>query len=490
MAPPCTSGQTNRLPVGIIGAGAAGLAVAIKLQQYQVDFFVLDQHSSAGGLWRTPFESPMYVGLRTNLPAGLMAFRNRPFGNHVEMKPAADVIQEYLEGVYREAFGKKNVTDKLSSRQDFVFSTKVVSTEFQDGRWLVNTFDVSKKTKGRRFEFRALVVCTGHYNLPNVPVLNGAETFPCQIIHSQQFRSASLYTGKTVLVVGGMSSGGDMANMLLDHGCAVHISLRKKGDGGTFHEAPSLVTNMLQSKATSAGAIYHSGIRELLSDGTVRFEDGTTVKVDTIVLATGYLYSFPFLPKEIEQRLLSSQKNNDPTDGWLVRGLFKRVWYPLLNENNADAANSPRDESAALSFVGLPNGLLSPWILCEFQANWIARVHAGVVSLPSFPVMQEAVVQADQQIRGRDALWFGTGRYCNEVASLAYQNRWMGVPLCEGFWYGIWTFHAWEILKAALRQRSGGSRGDDKDYRSGSSFLLYFVAIAPVSVGISWWLKR
>lgn len=445
------NGKNNEglLPVGIIGAGAAGLITAMKLQSYKVDFCCLEQQATVGGLWSRPLDPPLYHGLRTNLPAGLMAFRNRPFGKHVEMKPSADVVKEYLEGVYQEAFDKDN------RARHFFFSTRVVSTKYSEGRWLVDTIDESNKKQGQRFQFRALIVCTGHYAVPNRPVLKGADTFPGTIIHSKQFQSACLYTDKTVLVVGGMSSGGDMAGMLLDQQCRVHISLRKKG--GTFHEAPKLVTTVLQSKAKSRGAVYHSGIEELLPDGTVSFEDGTAAKVDVIILATGYLYSFPFLPQDIQARLLSCENNNDPVDGWLVRGLFKRVWYPFLT-----------DATAALCFVGLPNGLLSPSILFEFQANWIARVLAGAASLP--PDM----TACDQWIRGRDTLWFGTGRYCNEIASLAFLRC---VPLGEGYWYGIWTFHAHHILQAALNNKH-------------RALLCFSAMIAFVGVLLCWWFQH
>ena len=71
--------------IAIIGAGAAGLAAASVLQRnHSITLF--EQQSEAGGLWHTcdHFKhTPLYPSLRSNLPAGLMAFLDFPFQRHL-----------------------------------------------------------------------------------------------------------------------------------------------------------------------------------------------------------------------------------------------------------------------------------------------------------------------------------------------------------------------------------------------------------------------
>lgn len=55
-------------------------------------------------------------------------------------------------------------------------------------------------------DFDAVVVVTGRYNAPNIPVIEGVkewgERFPGQLVHSRQYRRPQGYQNQTVLIVG------------------------------------------------------------------------------------------------------------------------------------------------------------------------------------------------------------------------------------------------------------------------------------------------
>lgn len=76
--------------------------------------------------------------------------------------------------------------------------------------WLLTILDA--KTKETTLQsFDALIVCIGHYSTPRLPKIKGQERFKGGCIHSHDYRTRSPYKDKKVLVLGGGSSGIDIA---------------------------------------------------------------------------------------------------------------------------------------------------------------------------------------------------------------------------------------------------------------------------------------
>ena len=58
-----------------------------------------------------------------------------------------------------------------------------------------------------QYEFDAVVVCVGNYHQPNLPDVRGIDDFPGLQMHAHNYRSAAMFTGKTVIIVGASFSG-------------------------------------------------------------------------------------------------------------------------------------------------------------------------------------------------------------------------------------------------------------------------------------------
>lgn len=56
-------------------------------------------------------------------------------------------------------------------------------------------------------QFDAIMVCNGHYELPNIPHFDGIEEFIGDKIHSHDYRQPDRYENEIVLVIGAGSSG-------------------------------------------------------------------------------------------------------------------------------------------------------------------------------------------------------------------------------------------------------------------------------------------
>ncbi|KAJ3560402.1 hypothetical protein NP233_g10862 [Leucocoprinus birnbaumii] len=78
--------------------------------------------------------------------------------------------------------------------------------------------------------FDAVVVASGWYNTPNMPVIEGLEQwgqkFPKAIFHSRQYRYDSDYAGKKVLVVGAVARDHLISREVGQHSTKVYRSVR------------------------------------------------------------------------------------------------------------------------------------------------------------------------------------------------------------------------------------------------------------------------
>ena len=72
--------------------------------------------------------------------------------------------------------------------------------------------------------FDAIIVCTGQYFEPNIPVINGIDSFSGQILHSHSYRKPEDFFGKSIVILGASSSGIDIGIELCDHANQVYLS--------------------------------------------------------------------------------------------------------------------------------------------------------------------------------------------------------------------------------------------------------------------------
>uniref|UniRef100_A0A3Q4ACR6 Flavin-containing monooxygenase n=1 Tax=Mola mola TaxID=94237 RepID=A0A3Q4ACR6_MOLML len=304
------------------------------------------------------------------------------------------------------------------------FKTTVVSVrrtlDFEvTGRWEVET----EQSEGQRetHVFDAVLVCTGHYTQPHLPLTDfpGIESFEGRYFHSWHYRNAEDLQGKRVVVIGIGNSGGDLAVDISRVAEKVYLSTRggawvvsRIGDGGlpadliwksrmaklmmklfpswmsrmlekklnmsfdhklyglkprhSFFSQIPLVNDELPARIISGRIRVKSNVKEFRGSSVV-FVDGSTIdKVDVVVFATGYNYSFPFLPPDLQAK-----------SGYRLR-LYKHVFPPSLTR-------------PTLAVVGFIHGFGSINPLAEMQGRWATRVFKGLVTLPSEETMLKEI---------------------------------------------------------------------------------------------------
>jgi len=324
----------------VIGAGPAGLSSLIAFQHAAdkgdpiPDIVCYEKQSDWGGLWNyswrtgvdatgNPVHSSMYKYLWSNAPKECLEFGNYSFKEHftreIASYPPRPVLLDYIAG----RAVKAGVRDRIQ------FNTAVQSVVWdqQTSQFLVSSVTARALNNGdkgatrtcatERFDF--VLVASGHYCFPNYPHFDGFEQFQGRILHAHDMRDACEFKGLEILLIGTSYSAEDIASQCHKYGAkTIYISHKEHPIGYStwaqnIVEVPSLIK--------LASSLSDGGER----GGMAYFKDGSTRRVDVVILCTGYNHHFPFLPNDLAI-------NPDTTPGqpankiWL-KGLYRGMFW-------------------------------------------------------------------------------------------------------------------------------------------------------------------
>ncbi|GAB3351390.1 flavin-containing monooxygenase [Modestobacter lapidis] len=170
--------------VAVIGAGFAGLGLAIRLRQRgERSFVVLERGPDVGGTWR----DNTYPGAACDVQSNLYSFSFAPNPDWPRTYSGQPEIQAYL----------RDTADRFGVREHCVFGAAVTGARWDDAaaRWHVQT------TAGA-FRARVLVSAAGALADPAYPDLPGLADFAGTVMHSARWNGGHDLTGERVAVVG------------------------------------------------------------------------------------------------------------------------------------------------------------------------------------------------------------------------------------------------------------------------------------------------
>ena len=171
--------------VVIVGAGFAGIGMAIQLLQAGLDdFVVLEQASEIGGTWR----DNTYPGCACDIPAALYSFSFAPAGDWSRRYPSQAEIQRYL----------LDCVDRFGVRLHLHLGTALAEATYDApaGLWHLRT------QAGDTLTARVLVLAPGTLHHPALPAIPGLERFGGPAFHSARWDHAVGFAGKRVAVIG------------------------------------------------------------------------------------------------------------------------------------------------------------------------------------------------------------------------------------------------------------------------------------------------
>jgi trimethylamine monooxygenase len=365
--------------------------------------FVLKKQNDWGGLWnytwRTgldangePVHGSMYRYLWSNGPKEGLEFADYTFeahfGHPIASYPPRAVLWDYIKGRVETADVRKWIRFNTAARRiTFDDATETFSVTVED----------YNKHEEYTEEFDYVVVASGHFSIPSVPYFSGFETFNGRVLHAHDFRDALEFKDRDLLLIGTSYSAEDIGSQCWKYGAkSLTVSHRTAPMGfdwpDNWQEVPLLTK---------------------VENNTCTFADGTTKKVDAIILCTGYQHHFPFMEEKLKLRTNNRLYPVDLYNGvvwventkclylgmqdqWYTFNMFDaQAWYardvilgkqdlPSKNEMYADIETWRAEEDAA------PDDYAS----IEFQGKYIQHL-IDKTDYPSFdiPSSNEAFFQ-------------------------------------------------------------------------------------------------
>lgn len=419
---------SNSPRVGVIGAGAAGLAAARVISREGWTPILLEKDLQGGGVWRyvpQAKDRPMYQGLRTNLPKELMAFREFPFQSDItESYITHKQVQDYLMN-YKSHFDLDKYIKYGCQVEHLKVLNEISRLAPANDPWPAMQLDWRNIETGEMHSqvFDAILVCNGHYAAPSFPKIPGLDSFKGRIVHSIEYDEPTIYTGQTVVCIGGRASGVDLAREISHHANHVYLS------DTTCNEV------QMDGKVT----LVPQTLR-INADGSIKFDGDCAVSpndVDTIIFCSGYDYSFPFINQDSDLEFETGQRRVTP--------ILDQLWH----------AQYP-----SLAFIGLPHSVV-PFPLFEFQveavcAQW-TNCRLPPVDQRLLAARQDAMGGGPQNTRVQDTHYLGDFQwdYCRKMA------QWAGIQGVEGY---IQTNQ--EMYTHSGQTRKSGTPGGPDTYRS------------------------
>lgn len=200
----------NRDPVVlVVGAGQAGLSVAARLRQLDIDTLVIDRQQRAGDNWRKRYNA--------------LSLHTRTGVNHLPYLPFPATWPDYISKDMLAGWFEYYVTAmeiNLWCTTEFVLG----SYDERANRWSVTL----RMADGREriLHPRHLVMATGVSAIPARPRIEGIEAFQGQVLHSGEFTGGAAWAGRPVMVFGTGTSAHDVAQDLEAHGAQVTLVQR------------------------------------------------------------------------------------------------------------------------------------------------------------------------------------------------------------------------------------------------------------------------
>ena len=193
----------------VVGGGQAGLSIAARLRQLQVDTLIVDREQRIGDNWRNRYHA---LTLHNQVQVNHLPYMPFPpsWPTYIPKDKLAGWFEAYVEGMELNYW---------------------TATEFEGGaynekeeRWSV----VLRRADGTKREMRPrhVVMATGVSGIPNLPDIPSLRNFGGKILHSSQYDDGQAWKGRNVLVIGTGNSGHDIAQDLYSSGAKVTLVQR------------------------------------------------------------------------------------------------------------------------------------------------------------------------------------------------------------------------------------------------------------------------
>ena len=431
----------QRKNVCVIGAGSSGLVVMKELKDEGHNVVSYEKYDSIGGVFyndKSNRKAGVYDSTLLTISNYMMAFSSFP---------PKESERRFWTGIEYEKY-LSDFVKTFDLERHIHFGSEVLNVKLEEaGKYKVSVKNLLNEELVEQ-EFDAIAVCSGTHRVPNYIEIKGQENFAGEIYHSAFYKNAEIFRGKKVLCVGLGETGADIAHEIACVSDKCVLSVRhlqpvvERFPFGKPHPNDTYTSNCLYSppiKAQNAfNNIMFKLIRRFVEDETAKavadwnikagdyfnhfftknevffksvvngtlgvnssgidylerdavvFKDGNKIKIDAIMLNTGYKDEFPFL------------EGIQIPD---IRQLYKHSIHPDLGPN--------------VTFIGWARPAVGGIPACsEMQARYFALLCSNKLQLPN----QERLLK----LIARHALYENEVYFRNpNVRTLVHYNRYM-----------------------------------------------------------------
>ena len=342
------AGYADRDPdVLVVGGGHAGLSIAARLTQLQVDTLIVDREQRIGDNWRKRYHA--------------LVLHNQVHVNHLPYMPFPPNWPAYIPKDKLAAWFEAYVE---SMELNYWTATEFEGGAYDDktGRWSV----VLRRADGTKRELhpRHVVMATGVSGIPNLPDIPTLRNFGGTVLHSSQYDDGDAWKGKKALVIGSGNSGHDIAQDLHSSGADVTLVQRNStlivnvepsaqlpyalyGEGPPLEDCDLITTSVPLSLARKSHILLTEQAKKLdqeLLDGLERVgfkldfgEDGTGWQFKYLTRGGGYYF-------------------NVGCSDLIVKGEIGLAQFSDIAEFVADGARMRTGETLAADLIVLATG--------------------------------------------------------------------------------------------------------------------------------------
>jgi 4-hydroxyacetophenone monooxygenase len=189
---PPPSEDLQKFVVAVIGAGMGGLNAAVILKHAGIPYFVIEKNDEVGGTW---YEN-QYPGARVDSPSRTYT---HIYGVDFEYPNAFCLQRENLRYF-------KWVADHFDIRSDITFKTEVKSVVWDESAKLWE-IKANGPDGPRVWHANAVIASVGFLSRPNMPTIEGMETFEGNAFHTARWPAGLDVKGKRVAVIGTGATG-------------------------------------------------------------------------------------------------------------------------------------------------------------------------------------------------------------------------------------------------------------------------------------------
>ncbi|XP_055932241.1 flavin-containing monooxygenase 5-like [Argiope bruennichi] len=439
--------------IAVIGAGVSGMSSIAMLKEEGLEPVCFEKTDRPGGTWF--YREETIEGVASIMPTTIIN-HSKEMGAFSTFPPAKEYnnymrhyeMYQYLMEYWSKYDCLKHVRVNME-----VISVKRTDDYNETGRWAVTaksliTNEISTEV------YDGVVVCVGHINRPKMAIFPGQDKFKGKIIHSHSLKGVDEYKNQVIVIVGtgcsaldaavetsnvakqvyvSSKTGAHIMTRIGPHGKPMdYVLLRRyltnylnlwprdwcskflekkfldsKFDHKLYKVHPKhrmlskdpIINDHIGSKLLSGSVVQKGDISHFTETGVVFNGEDEETRADTVIMATGYTWKFPFLDDDIVIQEEGRFK------------LYKCMYPPHL----------PHPTLVLVGFVlvwgpGMPVG--------EMQARWAASIFSGRNSLPSVEEMEKDI----QKRHSRNAKWYAPNdkmtirvdfvQYLDEIATL------------------------------------------------------------------------